>query len=118
MVIEDVPGPLRDNESADDGRPVPPAEPLDPVDFDWRLVRPIFSDVRTPHPGFWDQAPLITARTLLVAGGPTSHVDQARIDALAAVLPDAKVITIDAGHRIHSTSPDEFARAVVPFLAD
>ena len=117
MVIEDAPPPPTDN-GLSDGRSLPPEEPPEPVDFDWRLVRPIFRDTRTPKPEFWARVASITARTLLISGGRTSHVDPARIDELAAALPDAHVVAIEVGHLIHSTAPAEFAGAVLPFLVE
>ena len=117
MILEDAPPPLRDN-GFSDGRPLPPEEPPEPVDFDWRLVRPIFRALRTPDPWFWTRVPAVTARTLLISGGHTSLVDPGRIDELAASLPDAHVVTIDVGHLIHDTAPAEFAGAVIAFLAE
>ena len=60
----------------------------------------------------------VTADTLWLAGGPTSHVDQDRIHEAAARMPSARVVEVPVGHRIHSEAPDEFAAAVLPFLLD
>lgn len=95
--------------------PVSP-EPTEPVDFDWAVVEPIKRLIRTPDPAWWAGLEKITADTLWLAGGETSHVDQARMRAAAAMMPSAHVVDIPVGHRIHSEAPEEFAAAVIPFL--
>jgi pimeloyl-ACP methyl ester carboxylesterase len=112
MVVEDIAPPPHE--------PVPlpevPAEPDEPVDFDWSVVRAIKHLVRTPDPTWWAGLPAITADTLWLAGGDTSHVDQTRLRAAADLMPSAKVVEIPAGHCIHEAAPAEFAAAVIPFL--
>lgn len=113
MVVEDIAPPPHE--------PVPlpevGAEPPEPVDFDWAVVRAIKHLVRTPAPAWWAGLPTITADTLWLAGGDTSHVDQDRLRAAAAAMPNATVVDIPVGHCIHDNAPDEFAAVVVPFLA-
>lgn len=36
---------------------------------------------------------------------------------MASRLPDGRLVTIDAGHRVHATRPDEFCAALAEFLA-
>ncbi|MFE0020243.1 alpha/beta fold hydrolase [Amycolatopsis sp. NPDC059021] len=97
--------------------PEPPAEPPAPVDYDWRLVAPLFRRFRTPDPEWWARLAAITAPTLVVAGGSTSIVSQERIRLLADVIPDARLVEIAAGHRVHRDAPGAFAEAVLPFLS-
>ncbi|NUS00843.1 MAG: hypothetical protein HOV67_36960 [Kribbellaceae bacterium] len=59
----------------------------------------------------------MSAPTLILAGGPRSHLDQSRFALLAGSMPDAAIRTIDAGHRIHSTEPARWLAEVKPFLA-
>ena len=113
LVIEDAPPPPHEPVPLPD----PPAEPPDPVDFAWAAVEPVFRTVRTPDPAWWAGLSEVTAETLWLAGGQDSHVDQGRIHEAAARMPSARVVEIPAGHRIHSEAPDEFAAAVLPFLA-
>jgi pimeloyl-ACP methyl ester carboxylesterase len=113
LVIEDsLPPPRRPWQSDTD----PPARPPGPTPFDWSLVEPIFRQLRALDPDWWNQVPSITAPTLLVHGGEKSFLPRDRLDELAAELPDARVVPIDAGHKIHSTTPNAFAAEVVPFL--
>lgn len=92
-------------------------EPAEPLDFDWRAIEPIFTELRRPDPGWWDRLPAITARTLLVYGGPASHVSPAALAEVAEAIPDCGLVAIeDAGHRVHSIRPDEFWSVVAPFL--
>jgi pimeloyl-ACP methyl ester carboxylesterase len=69
-----------------------------------------------PDPGWWDSLPLITARTLLISGGPASHIPPSQLAEAARYLPHSHVVTIAAGHRVHSLRPEQFLAAVMPFL--
>lgn len=69
----------------------PPPDPVDfpdrppqPVPFDWAAMAPIFDDARLRDPARWEALRRITAPTLWISGGPTSHIDPARIEAAAA----------------------------------
>jgi pimeloyl-ACP methyl ester carboxylesterase len=115
LVIEDVAPPMRNGRPEHD-RPEPPAEAPEPVDFHWPVVPAIYRAMRAPDPDWWARLPTITARTLLVSGGPTSHVAPSRMAELATVIPDATLSTVDVGHHIHRDQPDEFAGLVLPFL--
>jgi pimeloyl-ACP methyl ester carboxylesterase len=73
-------------------------------------------ELRRPDPGWWDRLPAITAPTLVLSGGPTSHLPPDRLADAAARIPGAEFVTIPVGHRIHSLAPDRFAAVVAPFL--
>lgn len=70
-----------------------------------------------PNPMWWDHMGRITMPTLLLGGGPSSPIPQEQIAALAALLPDARHITVDAGHLVHEARPEEFLAAVEGFLS-
>jgi 3-oxoadipate enol-lactonase len=53
---------------------------------------------------------------LLVAGGPASHVDQAKLADAASRIPRCDLVTIPAGHLVHAVRPAEFANAVLTWL--
>lgn len=112
MVVEDIAPPPHE--------PVPlpevPDEPDEPVDFDWATIKAVKHLVRTPDPAWWAALSRITADTLWLAGGETSHIDQARLRAAADRMPRATVVEIPVGHLIHENAPAEFAAAVIPFL--
>jgi pimeloyl-ACP methyl ester carboxylesterase len=93
--------------------PPPPAEKL-PVD--WPLVVAIAGQLKDPDPAWWAGLPSITARTLIIAGGEDSHVPQGLLAEAAQLIPDATLITIPAGHRVHTSRPAEFTAAVLDFL--
>lgn len=114
LVIEEAAPPP--HTAADPPPPEPPAEPPGPVGFDWRLVRPVLSRLRTPDPAWWASLASITAPTLLIAGGPSSPVAQERIHEAAAAVPGARIAEIPAGHHVHREAPAEFAEAVLEFL--
>jgi len=64
----------------------------------------------------WEALGAITAPTLLVAGGPSSHVPQERLDEVAARIPDCTMVTIGGGHHVHRAEPEAFARTVLGWL--
>ncbi|HEV2783574.1 MAG TPA: alpha/beta hydrolase [Actinophytocola sp.] len=117
MVLEDAPPPPMSQTSFWDDLPEPPPEPPEPVAFDWNLVLPLFRQVRRPDPEWWLRIDAIAAPTLVISGGPTSHIPPERLEELAAALPNARMVQIRVGHFVHSTSPERFAEVVLPFLA-
>jgi pimeloyl-ACP methyl ester carboxylesterase len=86
--------------------------------YDRRAVTSAVRQLRIPDPAWWDRLPLITAPTLLISGGPASHIPPRRLAEAARSIPRCSIVTIPAGHRVHSRRPEEFLAAVVPFLAD
>jgi pimeloyl-ACP methyl ester carboxylesterase len=73
-------------------------------------------ELRVPDPGWWQRLSLITAPTLVISGGASSHLSPQRIAEVAEAIPDAELVTIPVGHRVHSVAPDRFCAVVVPFL--
>jgi 3-oxoadipate enol-lactonase len=69
-----------------------------------------------PDPAWWDDLALITAGTLVIGGGPDSHLPQDQVRELASRIHGAEHITIDAGHLVHADRPAEFLAAVEAFL--
>jgi 3-oxoadipate enol-lactonase len=109
LIIEDAPPPFpRD-------RPVP-GEPAGPVGFDWPVVPAIIGQVNQGDPQTWELLKTITAPTLIIGGGPESHIPQDQLEAAASRIPACELITIPAGHNIHATSPSEFKSAVLTWL--
>lgn len=85
------------------------------LSFDWGVTA--LSNEFTDPPVAWREALRhIESPALLVAGGPSSHVDQDRLAGLAALIPDCEMITIPAGHLVHAVKPDDFTVAVTRFL--
>jgi len=112
LVLEDVPAPIPLDP------PRPPAErPDGDLPFDWAMIRAADAQRNAPDPVWWDHMRRITMPTLLIGGGPTSPIPQQQITTLTELLPDSRLLTIDAGHLVHETRPEEFLRAVEGFLA-
>jgi esterase len=80
------------------------------------LLRDVIADLRRPQPEWWAGLATVQAPTLILAGGPKSHLDQTRFGLVADQLPAATVMTIEAGHRIHTRAPDGWLTAVRGFL--
>lgn len=112
LVIEDTPPP-RGNINL----PEPPDDPGGPVPFDWQLVKPIVRQLNNPDPSWWNNLPAITAPTLIIGGGSTSHVPQEELVEVARLIPDCRLVTIEgAGHSVHQNRPAEYIELVKDFL--
>ncbi|MGW1260188.1 alpha/beta fold hydrolase [Streptomyces sp. NPDC002513] len=109
LVLEDVCVP----------RPREPSVPTKPdgdLTFDWKMVLAVRRQIDAPDPRWLERLSEITAGTLVVAGGPRSHLPQDGVAELAHRIPDGQMVTIPVGHLIHRAAPEAFAEAVVAFL--
>ncbi|MCM2578735.1 alpha/beta fold hydrolase [Streptomyces meridianus] len=111
LILEDVPAPLPRER-------VVPERPEGPLSFDWDMVLAVRQQIDTPDAAWLALLGRITARTLVLAGGPQSPVPQERIAELARRVPHARLLTVPAGHLIHRTAPGRFTDAVLEFLED
>ncbi|MBA2528931.1 MAG: alpha/beta fold hydrolase [Euzebyales bacterium] len=109
LVLEDTPPPFPRERSI-------PERPDGPLPFDWAVVPAIVGQVNDPDPRWWDRLSEITAPTLLIAGGPSSHIPQDKLRDTATQVPQCTMLTISVGHHVHATRPAEFAAAVLQFL--
>jgi len=123
LVLEDTappkpPVPLTPAEQAEQAaRPrTMPSPPPEKLPVDWPLVVAIGGQLKDPDPAWWAGLPSITARTLIIAGGEDSHVPQDLLAEAAQLIPDATLVSIPAGHRVHTMRPAEFTAAVLEFL--
>ena len=121
LVLEEPPVPPRD---LNDARPFTRgselwmrlAAPFARRRLDPRLLHQVLNQLLVPQRNWWDSLASIKAPTLVVAGGPTSHIYQDRLGMLVDALPDARLVTVPAGHRVHTKEPDQFIDSVLPFL--
>lgn len=111
LVLEDVLPPL----PTDPPRPVPD-RPGGSLEFDWAVVRALNPERNNPPEQWWTGLAEITAPTLVLGGGPASHIPQDGLARMAARMPHARLRTIAAGHRIHDERPEEFLAEVRAFL--
>jgi len=109
LIVEDAAPPFRRDRAI-------PARPAEPLDFDWAAVPAIVGEVNAGDPAAWEGLATITAPTLLVGGGPASHIPQDMLAQAAARIPRCDLVTIPAGHDVHTARPDEFASAVLGWL--
>ncbi|MEU2927337.1 alpha/beta hydrolase [Streptomyces sp. NPDC007251] len=111
LVLEDVCAPVPLDP------PRPPAErPEGDLPFDWAMVLAADEQRNAPDPVWWDHMGRITMPTLVIGGGPTSSVPQDQVAQLAGLIPGASLVTVDAGHLVHETRPEEFLAVVREFL--
>ncbi|MET9919301.1 alpha/beta fold hydrolase [Streptomyces sp. NPDC006435] len=109
LVLEDVPVPLP-------REPTVPTRPDDDLDFDWAVVPAVRGQIDRPDPRWPGLLGRITAETLVVAGGPLSHVPQDGVAELARRVPGGRLVTIPVGHLVHHAAPEEFTGTVAAFL--
>jgi pimeloyl-ACP methyl ester carboxylesterase len=109
LVLEDVMAP-RPREAA------VPSKPAGDLPYDWDMVLAVRKQIDTPDPAWLHQLGSITAPALVIGGGPDSHIPQDRVAELAQRIPAAQLVTISAGHLIHSAEPDLFTQTVLAFL--
>ncbi|MGI5423423.1 alpha/beta fold hydrolase [Streptomyces sp. CA-179760] len=112
LVLKDVPAPF----PLDPPRPLAERPGRD-LSYDWAMILATDRQRNAPDPVWWDHMGRITMPTLLIGGGPASPIPQKQIAAFAELLPDARRITIDAGHLVHEARPEEFLVAVEEFLS-
>ncbi|MEV4872221.1 alpha/beta fold hydrolase [Streptomyces syringium] len=109
LVLEDVPVP-RPRE------PTTPTRPDGDLTFDWEMVLAVRPQLDQPDPRWLERLSQITAETLVVAGGPRSHVPQDGVAELARRIPGGHMVTIPVGHLIHHAAPEAFTEVVTVFL--
>ena len=97
--------------------PPVPSRPDGPLSFDWAVTG---LSVEASHPPASSRDGLagITAPTLIIGGGPASHVNQDQLAQMAGLIPGARLITLPAGHLVHAGRPEAFISAVADFLAE
>jgi pimeloyl-ACP methyl ester carboxylesterase len=113
LVLEDTPPP-----SGRDQIPAPPVEAPEPVLFDWAVLAPIIHQLNNPDPAWWTDLGNISSPTLVIGGGHDSFIDQTELSDMVSRIPKARLVTIEAGHQVHTTKPDEFTSAVQAFLTE
>ena len=94
----------------------PPARPDGDLRYDWEVVLAVRRQIDNPDPAWFGRLSQISARTLVIGGGPSSPIPQDQVAELARRIPGARHETIPAGHLIHSTEPDGFTRLAATFL--
>jgi 3-oxoadipate enol-lactonase len=109
LILEDI-GTIRPRPSAALARPA--AE----LAYDWAMVLAIRRQIDNPDPAWWDRLSQVTAATLVIGGGPASHVPQDQVAELARRIPGARLETIPAGHLVHAAEPAAFTRSALAFL--
>ncbi len=96
--------------------PRPPLDPPDePTPFDFGCVNAIRAQLNDPDPAWWDGLAGTHVPTLVV-GGATSPIPQELLAETVGLMPDAGLVTLDAGHDVHHDQPEQFLAVVEAFL--
>jgi pimeloyl-ACP methyl ester carboxylesterase len=85
--------------------------------FDPAAIQSVITELGQPDDAWWHRLRSITVPTLLIRGGPGSHLDQGDLTAIGRLIPQCQQLTIPVGHRVHSGAPEAFNAAVVTFLS-
>jgi pimeloyl-ACP methyl ester carboxylesterase len=80
------------------------------------MVAAIRRQIADPDPAWWERLGQVTAETLVIGGGPASHVPQDWVADLARRIPAARLVTIPAGHLVHAADPAAFTQSALAFL--
>ncbi|WP_025620486.1 alpha/beta fold hydrolase [Salinispora cortesiana] len=89
--------------------------PDEPTPCDFAVVNAIRAQLTDPDPAWWEGTDTVKIPTLIVDGA-SSDDRQALLAAAAARMPNARLVTVTAGHYVHRDQPARFLEAVVPFL--
>jgi pimeloyl-ACP methyl ester carboxylesterase len=96
--------------------PDTPARPRGQLPFDWAVVEQVRPEIDDPDPSWPEIVAGIQAPTLVVGGGPRSFVPQQHVAELVDRLHDGRLTTIDGGHLVHESSPEEFTDELLAFI--
>lgn len=111
LIVEDTAPPQQ-------GRswPVPDGEAPPDLPFDVQMGRAILRQLNEPDPAWWRRLSEINIPTLVIAGGPDSHVRQEELVEVARRIPGCCLVDLGGGHCVHSKRRAEFVAAVRDFL--
>ncbi|MEC4018157.1 alpha/beta fold hydrolase [Streptomyces sp. H27-D2] len=109
LVLEETPPPFP-------REPVTHVRPDEPLTYDWPVVPAMKGQTDDPDPDWLERLGEITVPTLLIGGGPDSHVPQRQISDMAERIPDSRMVIIPAGHSVHEAQPRQFAEQVTEFF--
>jgi pimeloyl-ACP methyl ester carboxylesterase len=111
LIVEDAPPPYPRKRAL-------PQQPPGELPFDWAVVTAIAGQVNDPSRRWWPRLPEIPVPTLLVGGGHGSHIPQELLAEAADLIPDCTLVTLETGHNVHATAPEQFLRAVTGWLGE
>lgn len=107
LIVEDVSPPYRRDQLI-------PTRPTGTgsLGFDWAVVPAILTEVNAGAPEMWASLERIAAPTLLIGGGPESHIPQDKLSEVADRIPACELVTIPVGHHVHALEPGQYADAI------
>jgi pimeloyl-ACP methyl ester carboxylesterase len=78
-------------------------------------VAELWRSFASPEHDLRDEAPSITAPTLLIWGRRDPVIPPKIGQRIAEMIPRARLIVLDTGHVPHTTAPEAFASHLLPF---
>ncbi|MEO6957533.1 MAG: alpha/beta hydrolase [Antricoccus sp.] len=83
---------------------------------DINMAKSILAEFRRPDPQWWTDLAKIAAPTLILHGGPESHVPGRRLSDMTALIVRSEMVTLPVGHRVHNHAPEAYLRHVCALL--
>ena len=111
LIVEDAAPPFPRNGTL-------PVRPRAALNFDWAVAASIVEQRNVGDPAAWNGLGNISAPTLLIGGGSQSHIPQDKLEEVAERIPHCRLVTLPAGHNVHTSCPSRFADVVLDWLAD
>jgi len=93
-----------------------PARPRGQLPFDWAVVEQVRPEIDDPDPSWPKIVAGIRATTLVVGGGSHSFVPQQHVAEMVDRIHHGRLTTIDVGHLVHESSPEEFTDELMAFI--
>lgn len=91
--------------------------PMPVVRFDRAVGTQVGAEFERADPQWWGRLAEVSARTLVISGGPRSFLPPQHLQSMAQALPDGRFDVIDAGHSVHRDRRREFTAKAGAFLA-
>lgn len=113
LILEEAPPPKPVDKPFNFG-----SKPNKKLPYDWNAIVSVVDQLNKAKPEWWAIAKNITAPTLVIGGGKSSHVPQEWNTELAQLIPNAKHVLLKGGHFVHSKHPRLFIDVVNNFLFD
>jgi 3-oxoadipate enol-lactonase len=110
LLLEEPPPPVPADPPRDEGQ-----RPDRDLTYDWNIQAPFSHHRNHPDPTWLPGLRAITCPVLILRG-TQSHINRTQVEAMTAELPNAHLTELEAGHDLHTESPEAFTHHLTDFL--